>query len=246
MTATAEAIETPKTIKDIITALSKPIAERHLETRRQGGKDLTYISWHNAIRYLDLNAPGWCYEIRNIHTDEKRIYVAVRITITAADGTFYREATGTEELNCSSYGDPSSNAESMALRRAAAKWGLGLYLYDKSGSPAPRPEQSISHPAQEQPRTIRDVVTEQPKGEMMQAVSDKNNPNIAKTLSDMITTKQLGMLRAICRENNFDAEEESLASMGCPVNSLSRRAASTLIDGLMGKASPSVPIRRAG
>lgn len=56
-----------------------------------------------------------------------------------------REATGTEELKELTtdkttgetitrelaYGDPSSNAESMAFRRAAARFGLGLYLYDK-------------------------------------------------------------------------------------------------------------------
>ncbi|QYO62305.1 hypothetical protein [Leptolyngbya sp. 7M] len=30
------------------------------------------------------------------------------------------------------YGDPSSNAESMAFRRAAARFGLGLYLYSKN------------------------------------------------------------------------------------------------------------------
>jgi hypothetical protein len=34
-----------------------------------------------------------------------------------------------EELK--GYGDPSSNAEGMALKRAAAKFGLGLYLYHK-------------------------------------------------------------------------------------------------------------------
>jgi hypothetical protein len=34
-----------------------------------------------------------------------------------------------EELR--GYGDPSSNAEAMALKRAAAKFGLGLYLYQK-------------------------------------------------------------------------------------------------------------------
>jgi hypothetical protein len=122
-----------KPLTEIIKALSEPIADRHLETRKQGSANLTYISWHNALRYLDLKAPGWCYEVTKIHTDEKRIYIVVRITIQAQEGTFYREATGTEELNCSSYGDPSSNAESMALRRAAAKWGLGLYLYDKTG-----------------------------------------------------------------------------------------------------------------
>jgi hypothetical protein len=47
---------------------------------------------------------------------------------------FYREATGTEEEpdeDEKMYGDPSSNAEAMALKRAAAKFGLGLYLYQK-------------------------------------------------------------------------------------------------------------------
>jgi len=29
------------------------------------------------------------------------------------------------------YGDAATNAESAALRRAAAKFGLALYLYDK-------------------------------------------------------------------------------------------------------------------
>jgi len=64
-----------------------------------------------------------------MHTTN-RIFLTARITIHAAEGTFSREATGTELLNCGSYGDPSSNAESMALRRAA-KLGLGLYLYEK-------------------------------------------------------------------------------------------------------------------
>ncbi len=39
-----------------------------------------------------------------------------------------RLLTETVEL---AYGDPSSNAESMAFRRAAAKFGLGLYFYSK-------------------------------------------------------------------------------------------------------------------
>jgi hypothetical protein len=33
------------------------------------------------------------------------------------------------ELKELAYGDPSSNSESMALRRAAAKFGLARYLY---------------------------------------------------------------------------------------------------------------------
>ena len=42
-----------------------------------------------------------------------------------------REATGQEDETLEAYGDSSSNAESMALRRAAAKFGLGIALYDQ-------------------------------------------------------------------------------------------------------------------
>jgi hypothetical protein len=69
------------------------------------------------------------------------LFLTGRLTIPTAEGTLYREATGTEELKEINpktgeirelvYGDPSSNSESMAFRRAAAKFGLGLYLYDK-------------------------------------------------------------------------------------------------------------------
>jgi len=60
--------------------------------------------------------------------------------LQTSEGIVYREATGSEELKTTTrddeikeiaYGDPSSNAESMAFRRSAARFGLGLYLYDK-------------------------------------------------------------------------------------------------------------------
>ena len=70
-------------------------------------------------------------------------FLVGRLTIPTSEGTVYREATGTEELKREkfnsqtgeleikeiAYGDPSSNAESMCFRRAAAKLGLALYLY---------------------------------------------------------------------------------------------------------------------
>ena len=72
--------------------------------------------------------------MRNVTWFDSRIVVTVRLSIVAAEGVFYREATGTEEEpdeDEKMYGDPSSNAEAMALKRAAAKFGLGLYLYQK-------------------------------------------------------------------------------------------------------------------
>ncbi len=131
-------------IQDIIADLSKPIAKRHLLTKRQGGADLTFIPWYYAVKYLDLHAPGWSYDIRyeghvpapeKLQSDKKthrgKVVVRVDLSIPCVEGVVTRSALGIEEDVVTGYGDPTSNAESMALRRAAAKFGLGLYLYEK-------------------------------------------------------------------------------------------------------------------
>lgn len=118
-------------ITEILADLSKPIPNKYLAQRKQGGATLTYLPWYTCCKLLDRCAPGWDYSITQIHTTADRIFITARITIRASEGDFGREASGTELLNCGSYGDPSSNCESMALRRCAAKFGLGLYLYDR-------------------------------------------------------------------------------------------------------------------
>ncbi|MCY7345956.1 MAG: RAD52 family DNA repair protein, partial [Pyrinomonadaceae bacterium] len=121
-----------RSIRDIVKDLSKPIAQKHLRKRRQGGKEITYLSWHDAVKYLDHFAPGWCYEIRSIESVAGKLIMIVRLSVSCAEGSVYREATGQEDEDLESYGNSSSNAESMALRRAAAKFGLGLSLYDQN------------------------------------------------------------------------------------------------------------------
>lgn len=143
-------------LAEILAELKKPPADKHLRTKKVSGIELTFIPWHFVIQYFDLFAPGWCYEIRSVtettgHTLRARtekeikasspgqheeirpqIIVTVRITIRTADfGDVWREASGIEDEETNSYGDASSNAESMALRRAASKFGFGLYLYNK-------------------------------------------------------------------------------------------------------------------
>jgi hypothetical protein len=124
-----------RSISDIISDLSKPIKARHLKKKMRGGQVLDFIPWYHAVKYLDLHAPGWSYEVRNtVWNTEGRLVLTVRLSIPCLEGLVHREATGTEEEPEEGermYGDPSSNAESMALRRAAAKFGLGLYLYNK-------------------------------------------------------------------------------------------------------------------
>jgi hypothetical protein len=121
----------PRSIRDIIADLSKPIVARHLKTRRQGGNEITYIEWHTAVKYLDLFAPGWTYAVKNVALVGNLVTVIASISIPCGEGVVTREATGCEDSDSKGYGDACSNAEAMALKRAAAKFGLGLHLYQK-------------------------------------------------------------------------------------------------------------------
>lgn len=130
-----------RALRDIIADLRKPIHATHLGQKTQGGRSITFLPWYYAVKYLDLYAPGWQYEIMDIShypagmdkdgVQTGKIAVRVRLSIPTADGVFFREAIGNEDDDKDGYGDPFSNSEAQALRRAAAKWGLGLYLYDK-------------------------------------------------------------------------------------------------------------------
>ncbi len=121
-----------RSIREIVQDLTKPVAKRHLRTRKQGGKEIQYIAWHDAIKYLDHYASGWNYEIRSMTSVGGKLIIIVRLSIPCLEGIVFREATGQEDETHETYGDSSSNAESMALRRASAKFGLGLYLYDQN------------------------------------------------------------------------------------------------------------------
>lgn len=141
-------------LSQIQSALSRPLPRSALATRQQGGKTLTYIPWHTANKILDKYAPGWSWEIRSLQFTSERLFLTGRLTLPTSDGPIFREATGTELLKDNrvikdqdgnpirdeydrpitepvelAYGDPTSNSESMAFRRAAARFGLGLYLY---------------------------------------------------------------------------------------------------------------------
>lgn len=122
-------------IRQIQEVLSRPLLAQLLSTRRQGGKEIPYLAWHTVVKILDKYAPGWSWEICKMGMTGDRLFLVGRLTVLTSDGHICREATGTELLKRDdgeselAYGDPSSNAESMAFRRAAAKFGLGLYLY---------------------------------------------------------------------------------------------------------------------
>lgn len=108
----------------------KPLYQRDKATGKpKKCGDADYISWPNVIRLLDRATDGfYSWEIRSHYLGD-RVVIEGRLSIQSSDGIFVREASGYEFLECGSFGDATSNAEAMALRRAAAKFGLALYLW---------------------------------------------------------------------------------------------------------------------
>lgn len=69
---------------------------------------------------------------------------------------------------------------------------------------------------------------------------------LAKSTGDLVTPKQLGMIRALAREAGLDPDEECRHVFKCQTDELSKRAASSFIDHLKGCAEEFKQPRRVG
>jgi hypothetical protein len=117
-------------------------------------------------------------------------------------------------------------AEHDALKRAAVKFGIARDLYKKESDVIER-DGSVS-------RGDNDGFPDQP---------------IARNLGELVTAKQLGMIRALSRELRIDADEECNSVMSCRTDELSKSAASSFIKHLQDIQRPAdverLPFRRA-
>ena len=199
----------------------------HLVRQRAGRRDrngnlqmVEYVEWHTVADILDEHAPNWAHTVKDIRAIGDIITVTVAITI---DGVT-REGIGTGKT-ASETG--IKKAEHDALKRAAVKFGIARELYKKEFD-------SI-----DQEETPEPVMTRQ------QTPSVGPADAVAKSLGDMVTSKQLNMIRAIAREKNIDSEAVCGEMFACRIDEISKRAASDLIDRL--QAMPTaVPLRKVG
>lgn len=126
-----------RTLEEILKDFSKPIDPKYISkkpTFSKGNKsgEADYIAWPTMCRLLNQFTNGyWDWKVRTQFLGD-RVVIEGSLTIHGSDGSLTREATGNELSETSGYGDPSSNAEAMALRRCAAKFGLGLNLWEKA------------------------------------------------------------------------------------------------------------------
>jgi hypothetical protein len=69
---------------------------------------------------------------------------------------------------------------------------------------------------------------------------------VAKSLTTLVTPKQLGMIRALAREAGVDYELECQAQLNCKPDELSKRAASAFIDYLKTIREQGADFRQVG
>ena len=120
----------------ILADLARELPSDCIAQLSRKGQTISYIHWRTAARLLDAFAPGWSGYVREIQTVGTKVCVTYALTLQTAEGPITREATGQEDEAMEGYGDSTSNAEAMAFKRAAAKFGVGAYLYDKDASGA--------------------------------------------------------------------------------------------------------------
>jgi hypothetical protein len=141
------------------------------------------------------------------HAVRNVVQIGDMVAVTAAitiDGVT-REGVGTGTAE-SEMG--IKKAEHDALKRAAVKFGIARELYQRESEVI---EKEGTAPQGEFPR----------------------DP-LAKSMADLVTPKQLGMIRALAREAGVDVEEECQSVLRCKTDELSKRAASSFIDHLKG------------
>lgn len=141
------------------------------------------------------------------HSVRNVVQIGDMVAVTAAitiDGVT-REGVGTGTAE-SEMG--IKKAEHDALKRAAVKFGIARELYQRESE-----------------------VIEKEGAAAPQAFP--RDP-LAKSMADLVTPKQLGMIRALAREAGVDVEEECQSVLRCKTDELSKRAASSFIDHLKG------------
>lgn len=120
-----------RSISAIVADLSRPLPQGCIATMSQGGQTIGFLHWQTVARLLDTYAPGWHGAVTRIDQVGKAWAITYRLTIPCQEGEISREATGQEDEEVKGYGDSTSNGEAMAFKRAAAKFGVGQWLYDK-------------------------------------------------------------------------------------------------------------------
>jgi hypothetical protein len=219
--------------------LALPIPAQMI-TQKQKGWDkernepvlIDYVNVTDLKDLLDERVGVWTAHVLSYQQIGYELCVVVRLSIYASDGIFSSDGTGVNNVDHKGFGDTFSNAYAQAFRRACEGHGMGRELWRKTEHLEATEAAQTSRQADnsEQPHHTQEVPRRDP---------------VAKNLVDMLTSKQLAMIRGLAKEKDINAEEVCKQVMNCSIDELSKRAASDLIEHLSSLATGHDPMSRA-
>lgn len=118
-------------LAEITADLSRPLPDDFISWFQKRNNWIPYLSWTDANLILDYIAPGWSCDVNENQIGD-RVVVKVSLTLLCAEGKITRSSLGSDDLGDENFGGPLPDAESQGFRRAAVRFGLSLYLYDKA------------------------------------------------------------------------------------------------------------------
>jgi hypothetical protein len=216
----------PSTLRQLRQNVDPQLVKQREGWRDRNGNThyVDYVEWHTVADILDNSAPNWSHTVKDIRQIGDIFTVTVAITIDDVTREGIGTGTADSELGI-------KKAEHDALKRAAVKFGIARDLYKKES----------------------DVIERDGAVQVQQQNGDGGFPSnpIAKSLGDLVTAKQLGMIRALAREAGVDVEEECQTVLNCKTDELSKKAASSFIShlqGLQGQHDVQInqPLRKVG
>jgi len=119
-----------RTVVETLAELGRPVDHRHVRQLRKGGTTLDYLPWHTVAKHLTHRCPGWTWVVRSVQELGGSLVVHGSLVVPTSEGSLRFDAVASEPLKGGSQAPPAEVAESAALRRAAAKAGLALSLYE--------------------------------------------------------------------------------------------------------------------
>lgn len=129
MIAKGENLGWKRPFTQILANLHGQLPYDYLSVKELKGNKIIYLQWHTCNMILDFVAPGWGIKLRENQISDRAV-VTAKITLMAEEGLFSRESTGSDDTADVNFGGFMPDAESQAMRRAAARFDLRLYLYD--------------------------------------------------------------------------------------------------------------------
>ena len=210
----------PLAFTNTLRTLRQPIEAKYIKTR-EGWRDRNGNT--HMVEYVEWHTVADLLDRVAptwSHSVRGIVQIGDMVAVTAAItiDNVTREGVGTGTADNET---GIKKAEHDALKRAAIKFGIARELYQRESEVI---EQTGSAPQNEFPR----------------------DP-LAKSMGDLVTPKQLGMIRALAREAGVEVEEECQQVLRCRTEELSKKAASSFIDHLknLQGGEQQQPMRRA-